>query len=35
VVEELEWNQTGDVLFVNMMKRYINVVRVDKTCFGK
>jgi WD40 repeat protein len=35
VVEELEWNQAGDTLFANMMKRYINVLVFDKASFGR
>lgn len=35
VVEELEWSSTGDALFVNMMKRFINVLTFKKACFGK
>lgn len=35
VIEELEWSSNGEILFVNMMKPYLNVLNFKKTCFGR
>lgn len=35
VVEELEWNQAGDTLLVNSMKRYISIYTFSKDKFGR
>lgn len=34
VVENLAWTQDGKVLLVNVMKRYINLVRFGDKAFG-
>jgi WD40 repeat protein len=35
VIEDLEWNQQGETLVVNVLKRYINVFTFDKIKFGR
>lgn len=35
VVEGLEWTQQGDALIVNVMKRYINILRFGQNAFGE
>lgn len=35
VVEDLEWSGNGEVLIVNLMKRYISILSFKKSCFGR
>jgi hypothetical protein len=27
VVEDLEWDEKGDILLVNMMKKYVHIIK--------